>query len=315
MPERQSILGAMPAARFLLDHWQQRPLLIRDALPGYTSPITPDELAGLALEAEVESRIVLEVGVDGPWELRTGPFEAASFETLPETQWTLLVQAVDLWLPEVAALLDHFDFLPRWRLDDIMVSYATPGGSVGPHFDHYDVFLLQVEGTRRWQIGDLVVGEPALLSGTPLRILRDFKATAEWLLTPGDMLYLPPRVAHWGIAESESLTFSIGFRAPTLSDMLGDLATEVMSGDNDRYFRDPPLTVDMATEMIDPAFVTQASHMLRQLLTNDEFIEDWFARYMTTPKYTHLQGETGEARVARTRRHRYRNGMIDEGSR
>ena len=147
------ILGPLAKQDFLDSYWQRRPLLIRQALPDYCAPLSADELAGLALEAEVESRIVLEQGERGPWELRQGPFLEEDFRQLPATHWTLLVQALDLWIPEVANLLALFDFLPPWRLDDVMASYAAPGGSVGPHFDHYDVFLLQAEGQRQWQVG------------------------------------------------------------------------------------------------------------------------------------------------------------------
>ncbi len=152
MTDSKSLLGDVSVAEFLSDYWQQKPLLVRNALPDWPNPVSPDELAGLALEEEVESRIVVEQGVS-PWELRHGPFDEGTFAQLPPTGWTLLVQALDLWVPEVQTLLQHFDFLPRWRLDDVMASFAVPGGSVGPHFDQYDVFLLQVAGQRRWQIG------------------------------------------------------------------------------------------------------------------------------------------------------------------
>ena len=310
-----SVLGDMDPGKFLAEHWQRKPLLVRSAVPGYVSPISADELAGLAMESEVESRIVLENWNDKPWVLRHGPFAESVFEELPASHWTLLVQAIDLWMPETQGLLDRFDFLPRWRLDDLMVSYAPAGGSVGPHFDQYDVFLLQVEGERRWRLGRSCGSNTALLAGTDLRILQEFTTQEEWLLGPGDMLYVPPNVAHWGIAESDCLTFSIGFRSPRLSDMLGDLAIELAASDSlpgHEYYRDPPLTPAMAGETIDPAFVSKARQALRDIVDNEALIADWIARYMTQPKYPDLIELTGETRRARISGRDYENGEPDQ---
>ena len=303
-----SILGEIAAEDFLQHYWQKQPLLIRDALPDYESPVSPDELAGLSLESEVESRIVEENGADGPWSVRHGPFEEEDFQGMPERDWTLLVQGVDLWVPQVKDLLKQFDFLPTWRLDDIMISYACEGGSVGPHFDQYDVFLLQVEGQRCWQVGEECGTGTPLLEGTELRIIADFQPVQEWLLNPGDMLYLPPGVGHWGVAESECLTFSIGFRSPTLADMLGDLAVEMITQGHTEHYRDPVLTPAMATQEIHPAFIDQAKKQLFDLLNDDELIEDWFARFMTAPKYPELEEQTEEQRHASIRGRRYFNG-------
>lgn len=310
-----SVLGDMDPGKFLAEHWQRKPLLVRSAVPGYVSPISADELAGLAMESEVESRIVLENWNDKPWVLRHGPFAESVFEELPASHWTLLVQAIDLWMPETQGLLDRFDFLPRWRLDDLMVSYAPAGGSVGPHFDQYDVFLLQVEGERHWRLGRSCDSNTALLAGTDLRILQEFTTQEEWLLGPGDMLYVPPNVAHWGIAESDCLTFSIGFRSPRLSDMLGDLAIELAASDSlpgHEYYRDPPLTPAMAGETIDPAFVSKARQALRDIVDNEALIADWIARYMTQPKYPDLIELTGETRRARISGRDYENGEPDQ---
>ncbi|MCF4993909.1 cupin domain-containing protein, partial [Pseudomonas gessardii] len=156
------LLGGITAREFLRDYWQKKPLLIRQAIPDFESPIDADELAGLALEEEVESRLVIEHG-ERPWELRRGPFAEDAFSTLPEREWTLLVQAVDQFVPEVAELLEQFRFLPSWRIDDVMISFAAPGGSVGPHFDNYDVFLLQAQGKRNWKIGQMCSSESPLL--------------------------------------------------------------------------------------------------------------------------------------------------------
>ncbi|MBT8144339.1 MAG: cupin domain-containing protein [Gammaproteobacteria bacterium] len=302
------LLGGMSPDRFLRKYWQRQPLVVLNALPGYTSPVTPDELAGLALHADVESRLVLEQGDDGPWELRHGPFDTAEFEALPQSDWTLLVQAVDLWVPEVKMLLERFDFLPPWRFDDVMVSYAVPGGSVGAHFDYYDVFLVQVEGERCWQVGKVPDGEMTLLPDTDLQILRDFEPTQQWTLRPGDMLYLPPLVSHLGIAQTECLTYSIGFRSATLSEMLGDLAVELLAQGRDLHYSDPPLNCSMAGQEIAPAFVEQAKQLLQRALDDDELLADWFARFMTAPKYPDLVDQTAERRLARVNNVVYQNG-------
>ncbi|MFA5548887.1 MAG: cupin domain-containing protein [Porticoccaceae bacterium] len=287
------------AAIFLRDYWQQRPLLMRGALPGFRSPLDGDELAGLALEDEVESRIVIRDGDSGPWELHQGPFSEADFARLPPTPWTLLVQGVDLWVPEVRAVLEHFPFLPRWRIDDIMVSYATDGGGVGPHFDYYDVFLIQGQGRRAWSIGEACDETSPRLAGTPLKILADFAPTESWVLEPGDILYLPPRIAHFGVADGECMTFSLGFRAPTAGEMLDDLATEVLSQGPRHFYRDPPLTPAMASEVIAPPFIDQARQLLLDALDDRELLADWFARFMTRPKYPDLDlDDPACARVA-----------------
>ncbi len=303
-----NILGDLAPADFLLHHWQRQPLLIRGALPEVKSPISADELAGLSLEEEVESRIVMERGADGPWSVQRGPFAPELYQQLPERDWTLLVQAVDLWVPEVKELLDLFDFLPRWRLDDIMISYACAGGSVGPHFDQYDVFLLQVEGQRRWQIGDACTSATPLLADTELSIIDNFEPRQEWLLSPGDMLYLPPGIGHWGVAETECLTYSVGFRSPTVADMLGDLAVELLTQGHRQHYRDPPLTPAMAGDVIHGDFIHQAKAQMFELLNNDALIEDWFARFMTAPKYPDLEEQTEEERHASIRGRRYFNG-------
>ena len=164
------VLGNLTPEQFLRVHWQRQPLLVRAALADYVAPLSVEELAGLTLEPEVESRLIGNGDATGPWPVRFGPFSEQDFARLPSRDWTLLVQAVDLWCPEVANLYAHFDFLPRWRTDDIMASYAVPGGSVGPHFDQYDVFLIQISGHRRWQIGTKCDDQTPLLQGTELQL-------------------------------------------------------------------------------------------------------------------------------------------------
>jgi len=213
-------------------------------------------------------------------------------------------------VPAVRELLPHFDFLPPWRLDDVMASYAAPGGSVGPHVDQYDVFLLQVEGQRRWQIGTFCDGSPVLRQDTDLSLLANFEATQEWVLDPGDMLYLPPQLSHWGTAVTECVTFSIGFRSPNLADMLGDLAVELLAQGRGAQYRDPPLQVSMANSQIDPAFIDAAKRQLQALLEDESLLADWFARYMTAPKYPELVLGSEEQRRASIAGAIYVNGEL-----
>jgi len=300
----RTVLGEISAKEFLTDYWQQKPLLVRAAIPGFNPPIDGDELAGLALEDEVESRLI--IGHD--WQLEQGPFDAERFSRLPSTDWTLLVQAVDLWVPEVAELLGQFDFLPSWRVDDIMVSYAADGGSVGPHFDYYDVFLLQGHGTRRWQIGQHCNEHTPLTDNPGLKILAEFEPVDEWVLEPGDMLYLPPQIAHHGVAVGDCTTFSIGFRSPAATEMLDDLATELLSrGGSPRYLTDPPLTPDLASGPIPASYVRQVKKLILEALDDDQLLAEWFAQFMTVPKYPMLVDETGEQRSASVRNN---NGSI-----
>ncbi|MBL4782768.1 MAG: cupin domain-containing protein [Porticoccaceae bacterium] len=273
---------------FLAEYWQRKPLLIRQALPNFSSPLEADELAGLALEEDIESRLIVESKTSPHWRLRCGPFDDADFQTLPASHWTLLVQAVDQWVPEIHHLLSHFDFLPQWRLDDIMLSYAADQGSVGPHFDQYDVFLLQGEGRRRWRLGQRCDANTPLLKGSELRIVDNFEQSEEWLLEPGDMLYVPPGLAHWGVAEGECMTYSIGFRAPSASELLSDMATELLaqnSAADELVYRDPPLTSAMAKGAIDERFIDEVKNLLLRQLDDKAQLRQWFARFMTTRKY------------------------------
>ena len=207
----QTLLGGLSPQAFMRRHWQKKPLLIRQAIAGAAPPLSRTELFELAARDDVESRLVVHSG-DQRWRLRHGPFGRRSLPSLRQPRWTLLVQGLDLHVQAAHELLARFRFVPDARLDDLMLSFATDGGGVGPHFDSYDVFLLQVHGRRRWRIGRLT--DPTLQPDVPLKILSNFQAEQEWLLEPGDMLYLPPRWAHDGVAEGECMTCSIGFRAP-----------------------------------------------------------------------------------------------------
>ncbi|MCQ4234157.1 cupin domain-containing protein [Pseudomonas stutzeri] len=279
------ILGGLSAREFLRDYWQKKPLLIRQAIPDFQSPISPDELAGLSLEEEVESRVVIEHG-DSPWELRRGPFAEDTYQQLPERDWTLLVQAVDQLVPEVAELLGQFRFLPNWRIDDVMISYAAPGGGVGPHFDNYDVFLLQAHGQRRWRIGQMCDSDSALLEHGDLRILADFQGTDEWVLEPGDMLYLPPRLAHFGTAEDACMTYSVGFRAPSAAEVLTHftdflaqfLPDEERYGDADLQPSDDPYQIQSDA-------LERLKRLLAEHMGDERLLLTWFGQFMTEPRY------------------------------
>ena len=285
----RSLLGGLDPAEFLRDYWQRKPLLIRGAFPDFESPLDPDELAGLACEEGVEARLVEENGPEGPWQVSHGPFDEAIFAELPERDWTLLVQAVDHYVPEVAELLEHFDFLPRWRLDDIMISYAPPGGSVGPHIDQYDVFLIQGLGQRRWQLGGKVADDAAIIPGIDLRILERFEIEPgdDWVLEPGDMLYLPPGWAHHGVSQSDDcMTYSVGFRAPSADEAItsfADYLGEQLPA-SIRY-SDAGMALPATPAELDDASLARMRKLILDTLDNPNQLAQWFGRAMTQPKY------------------------------
>ncbi|PTY36551.1 hypothetical protein BGP77_04445 [Saccharospirillum sp. MSK14-1] len=279
------VLGGLSAQSFLSQYWQKAPLLVRSALPDLSDLIEGDDLAGLATEEAVESRLVTA----NDWRLRHGPFYEDDFAALPEKDWTLLVQAVDHWVPDIAALFDHFRFIPSWRLDDIMLSYSVPGGGVGPHFDHYDVFLIQLSGQREWRIGQSCTEADDCRDDTELNILAQFEEQERWVLEPGDMLYVPPGVAHWGTAISEGITCSIGFRAPARAEVWNEFAHFMAEQDSDfQRYADPDLEPRTNPHRVSEADIDRVQRLLAQLTSDREAIAEWFGRYMTEPKY----GET-----------------------
>lgn len=266
---------------FLAHHWQREPLLIRNAIPAFAAPLTAEELAGLAMEDGVESRII--EAVDGQWLLHHGPFQDQDFQR--RHPWTLLVQAVDHYFPAVAELRKLVDFLPQWRVDDVMVSYAVDGGSVGPHYDNYDVFLVQGEGERRWRLGQFCDADSPLSDHGELRILTDFECREEYLLGPGDVLYVPPGIAHWGIAQGECTTFSIGFRAPRINDMVSRWADRLLEGlDQELFFSDARSEAVTRPGEIRPRDLERVQAQVQAAL-DQEIDNHWFGELVTEPRY------------------------------
>lgn len=274
----------MPPETFLRDYWQKRPLLIRNAFPGYAAPIAPEDLAGLACEDGVLARLIEHDKARDGWTVRHGPFAEEDFPGLPDHDWTLLVQDVDKWDADLRALLPHFDFLPRWRIDDIMVSFAATGGSVGAHVDQYDVFLLQAQGHRRWQIDASPAPSLDFRNDVDIKLLREFHPTHDWVLGPGDMLYLPPGVPHHGVAETPCLTFSVGMRAPAVAELLGDYADTLAADAPDELrYADPDLALPADATEIDEAAMARVEAALRRLRMDDpDRFGDWFGAFITT---------------------------------
>ncbi|HEU4581211.1 MAG TPA: cupin domain-containing protein [Polyangiaceae bacterium] len=289
------MLGSLTPQQFLAEHWQKKPLLVRQALPGFTSPLGADDLAGMACEDEIEARLVTGK-VGGRWRLEHGPFEPERLESLPEHDWTLLVQDVDKWVPEVASLLAAFRFLPDWRIDDIMISVAAPGGSVGPHTDQYDVFLLQAQGRRRWQLSEHF--DPALDPQAELKILCRFEPEQEFVVEPGDLLYLPPNVAHYGLALDRAMTYSIGFRAPDRRELMGALAEQLLSRAGEVRFADPGRALAERPSRIAEADLRQLRELVRGgLALGDDELDGFLCRYLTRPKPNlEHEGEPSEAK-------------------
>ncbi len=282
-----SRLGSLTVTDFLADVWQQRPVFLTgavDDLPLFDA----DTLAGLALEEGVESRLVSEHPDAEPaerWQVRHGPFSERDFQRMPPSHWTLLVQAVDQLVPEVHELLHRFRFIPNWRLDDIMVSYATDQGGVGPHFDHYDVFLIQAKGTRRWKIGQTCDAQTPIIAGAPQKVITDFRTQDEYVAKPGDLLYIPAGVAHWGVAEGECLTYSIGFRAPSFGEAVLDYSQSVAGYfSDDLRFTGAPASMPVHPGEVTPQDLAALKTFLTDHLFPDKLLAEWFGQYMTQPK-------------------------------
>ena len=283
----QQLLGGLSAKLFMQRHWQKKPLLIRQAWTGSASSLEPAALFALAGREEVESRLVIgqnDGAVD--WKMRQGPFARRALPPLKRAGWTLLVQGVDLHVEDVHDLLNLFRFVPDARLDDLMVSYASDGGGVGPHFDSYDVFLLQARGRRRWRIGRQTDLE--LVPGAPLKILRNFEPEEEFDLDPGDMLYLPPLYAHDGVALGECMTYSIGFKAPARGDLamelLERLAHDAQDAVGDKLYRDPRQPAVDTPGAIPAGLTDFARRALQRAVDDPATLDRALGEYLTEPK-------------------------------
>jgi 50S ribosomal protein L16 3-hydroxylase len=280
--------SAVSLETFLSDYWQKKTFHFKQAFPSFTDPLSPEELAGLACEEEVESRLVRHK--NGSWLLQNGPFNENEFTALPQTDWTLLVQAVDVWFTELQSLYSHFSFIPSWRFDDIMVSYATDQGGVGPHFDYYDVFIIQGMGKRRWQLGQSCDESTALKHKSELKILEHFSLQDEFLLETGDMLYIPPGLSHYGVSLGPSLSYSIGFRAPSYAELIEELCTNLSErlSEQQRY-QDNTLAVPQDTGEIRVSTIDNVQQIIKGLTQDRLTVLFSFAKTMTRRKYPEQQ--------------------------
>jgi 50S ribosomal protein L16 3-hydroxylase len=282
MKNGSPLLGGISVEEFLRDYWQKKPLLIRQAIPGFKGLLDPQQLIGLACRDDVQARLV--TNQRGKWALRHEPFEPHDFDGLSKKgKWSVLVQGVNHFLPSGAELVKRFNFIPHARLDDLMVSYAPKGGGVGPHFDAYDVFLVQGLGHRRWQIS--TQKDQTLIEGAPLRLLKDFRVEQEWVLEAGDMLYLPPHCAHNGIAEDDCMTYSIGFRTPWYNE----LAEQFLIYLQDRIelegtYADPGLALQKHPSEISDDMLQQVVKAIRKVRWDSEDIANFLGCYLSEPK-------------------------------
>jgi 50S ribosomal protein L16 3-hydroxylase len=325
MKKTLTLLGGLTVNSFLRDYWQKQPLLIRQAIPHFKGLLDLPQLIKLACDQDAQARVV--TNRRGNWQLHPAPFEAEDFDSLSngharsplpipppqagegdkvslrefrdKSKWTVLLQGLNHYLPEGAELLKQFNFVPHARLDDLMVSYAPKGGGVGPHFDSYDVFLLQGMGHRRWQIS--TQADRTLIEGAPLRILKDFKVEQEWVLAPGDMLYLPPHCAHNGIAEDDCMTYSIGFRTPAYQE----LAEQFLVYLQDRVcvdgtYSDPDLKTQRHPSEISADMLSQVEHAVRLVQWGKRDIAGFLGCYLSEPK-PHIFFDAPEKPLSRTR--------------
>ena len=278
---RKNFLAGLTRAEFMRRHWQKDMLLARGALSQYAASVTRADLLGLAQREDIESRIVRQTG--SRWRVQHGPFARRDLSRLPRLGWTLLVQGVDRVLEPAARLSREFSFVPYARLDDVMVSYAAPGGGVGPHFDSYDVFLVQGQGKRRWRVGHQK--DLTLVRDAPLRILERFTPRHEWTVESGDLLYLPPHWAHDGVALDECITYSIGFRAP----LAQELGTHFLEFLQDRLtlegvYADPDLKSTNAPGRIPASMISRMATMLESVRWSRKDVVEFAGCYLSEPK-------------------------------
>lgn len=285
--QKLPLLGGLSPAAFMKRHWQKKPLLVRQAWPGVQVPLPRAALFALAGSDDVESRLVVREGAGraARWRVRQGPLPRSALPPLSRAGWTLLVQGLDLHVQAAHAMLQAFRFVPDARLDDLMVSWASAGGGVGPHLDSYDVFLLQVQGRRRWRIGR--AKDTSWVAGAPLKLLRNFEAEEEWLLEAGDMLYLPPRWAHDGVAEGgDCMTCSVGFRAPAADALAHDLLQRLGEDEamNTAIYRDARQPATTTPAEVPPALLAFAQEAVARRLTEPQALARALGESLTEPK-------------------------------
>lgn len=286
MSQPLDVLGGITAEQFLSEYWQKKPLLVRNAMPEIANLLEPDDVMELALEEHVTARLIKQKDRDpNQWSVKSSPLLKADFQKMPKL-WTLLVQAVDHYSFDLSEMWKKFPFIPQWRRDDIMVSYAPQGGSVGKHFDFYDVFLVQGYGHRRWQLGQMCDAETALVPGQPLKLLPEIEVNFDEVLAPGDLLYVPPGLAHYGVAEDDCLTFSFGFRMPNVSDMMDRVGDKF--SENESLLN--PL-VDIIRDQVGAIGEVSGNELeylkeqIMQQLHNSNVLEDAIMTLMSEPKY------------------------------
>jgi 50S ribosomal protein L16 3-hydroxylase len=293
-----SLLAGLSPQQFMKRHWQKRPLLIRQAIPGFVPPVDRQALFALATQPDVESRLIAQRaaqgGHAGAWQLKHGPFQPRQLPPQKRPGWTLLVQGVDLHVPTVHALMQQFRFVPDARLDDIMISWASEQGGVGPHVDSYDVFLLQAHGRRRWRIAP--PGDRSLVPNLPVKILAQFAPTEEFVLEPGDMLYLPPNWGHDGVADSgDCMTYSIGFRVPQRGGLAGELVQRMAENmEDETLYRDPQQTATDTPAQLPDGLLAFAQNAVQRLLADRDSLQAALGEVMTEPKPTVWFAATGD---------------------
>ena len=281
----QHLFGSLSNDDFLQQHWQQKPLLVRQAINVDGFDLDPAELAGLSCDTEAPSRIVIERGLT-PWQMKIGPFQEEDFTSLPADRWSLLINDIETYLPELQAFIAPFRFIPDWRIDDLMISYATDQGSVGPHVDEYDVFLIQLQGQRRWAIDENPDFDDSFLTNTDLKILQNFQPNQQWNLSPGDMLYLPPRVPHHGVAVGDCMTLSVGFRAPSSGELVQSWLDDI--GDSEDFkvrFHDAKRKIQNDSGEIAQLDLERLTALLMKGINdNAHSLERWLGKYLTEGK-------------------------------
>ncbi len=285
-------LGGLSTGDFLQQYWQKKPLLIRQAFAKFEPELDADEIAGLACDELAESRLISGSYPEHDWRLRHGPFTESDFAALPAQNWTLLVQDVEKHYPPLQSLLDLFRFLPTWRIDDLMVSVAAPGGSVGPHADQYDVFLLQASGRRKWQTANRF--NSRLLADCELSVLQSFEPEQEWVLEAGDVLYLPPGVAHHGVALDAGMTWSIGMRAPSSADLLQALGEWLASNRNEgERYRDADISTAPLPGQVDTAALDEFRQLLIRTCSVESDFHAFIGSFLAQYRLAHLPATAG----------------------